>query len=272
MPTLKALIFDVDGTLADTEETHRVAFNAAFAEFGLDWDWSRAQYAQLLAISGGRERMQAYAESLGGRFERPDNLPEFIRSMHRYKTARYAEMLREGRIRLRPGVLRLITEARAEGLRLAIATSSAYSNVKTLLDANLPDGWAGWFDVIAACDDVETKKPSPAVYNYALLKLGLEAEDCIALEDTPNGCRAAAAAGLTTVITTHYLTEGHDFRDADLVVDQLGEPDTPCVTRRSTLGKVRVVDVPVLRALLDAHSAGLRERRIKKPVARIAAA
>lgn len=254
MPSLKAIIFDVDGTLADTEEHHRVAFNASFAEFGLDWHWSVDTYRRLLRISGGRERMLVYASEPGVSAPVTDDLPRYIAQLHQHKTARFGAWLASGQVGLRPGVLRLINEAQDAGIRLAIATSTAYSNVRNLLNANLPADWQDWFDVIASADDISTKKPSPAVYRYALLKLGLRAEHCVAIEDTHNGLRAAQGAGLTTLITTNVYTEHESFQGASLVVDQLGEPGLACVARHRP--DIQWVDLGILQSLHEHHLEG----------------
>jgi len=250
MPELQALIFDVDGTLADTEEIHRLAFNHTFAEFGLEWEWTPKLYEQLLAISGGRERMHAYAESLGESFVWPRNPSAYFRELHRVKTAHYARMITEGRVPLRPGVQRLLDEARDQDLRLAIATSSRRSNVDALLRRNLGDDWARRFDVVASCDLVEEKKPSPAVYQFVLETLGLAPCHCIAFEDTFNGNMAARGAGLATVITTHYYTRNDRFPGAALVIDQLGEPGKPFAPHAGNTWDAQYVDVRLLRRLL----------------------
>lgn len=251
MSRLDTLIFDVDGTLADTEEVHRQAFNAAFTDFNLDWHWSKNDYKELLAISGGRERMRDFAEHLGKDFKRPADLDSYIARLHRLKTRHYQRMLVDGHIKLRPGARRLIDECRNAGVRLAIATSSTYANLRTLLDNNLPAGWDSWFQVIATCDVVETKKPSPAVYQFVLEELEVSPQACIALEDTQNGNQAALAAGINTVITTHPLTQDRDFAGASLVVDSLGEPDLPAGVSAGTLDGTTHVTLDLLRKLLE---------------------
>jgi len=256
MNGLQALIFDVDGTLADTEEIHRQAFNRAFAEFGIPWDWTPALYERLLSISGGRERIDAYMRELLA--EGPGEIltPDFIRELHARKTALYGEMIRAGHLQLRPGVARLLAEARAAGLRLALATSSARSNLETLLDMNLPADWHGWFDAIESCDTVPLKKPSPAVYLAALRALDLPASACIAFEDTLNGLLSARGALLVTVITTHRYTQARHFPGAALVTDGLGEPDAPCSVLHGSLAEEACVNLAALRRLLAGASGG----------------
>ncbi|HMM74853.1 MAG TPA: HAD-IA family hydrolase [Gammaproteobacteria bacterium] len=263
MSRLQALIFDVDGTLADTEEVHRLAFNRAFAEYGIPWEWSPALYERLLAISGGRERIEFYMRELLAQGPGEILTPDLIRELHARKTAIYAEMLRIGQLRLRPGVERLLREARDAGLELALATSSARSNLETLLDMNLPGEWRAWFGAIESCDTVQMKKPSPAVYLAALRGLDLPATACMAFEDTLNGLNAARAAGLVTVITTHRYTQARHFPGAALVTDGFGEPDAPCAVIAGSLAGERCVTIALLRRLLEAAA---REQAPAVPV------
>jgi phosphoglycolate phosphatase-like HAD superfamily hydrolase len=174
MKHLEAVIFDVDGTLADTEDVHRLAFNRAFKEFDLDWNWTPKLYEELLRISGGRERITYYGADLAQRFPNKDAFNHFVRDLHGVKTQIYAEMLNAGEVPLRPGVKRLLAEIRAANLTLGIATSSTYSNLKTLLDRNLPADWMSWFSAIVSCDTVTEKKPSPAVYQAVLDSLEID--------------------------------------------------------------------------------------------------
>lgn len=230
MAELKALLFDVDGTLADTEKDgHRVAFNVAFAEAGLDWDWSVELYGKLLAVTGGKERIRFYLDRYNPSFRRPRDLDGFIARLHLSKTDHYTRMLSEGLIPLRPGVRRLLAEARSAGLRLGIATTTTPSNVAALLQHSLaPDG-ESWFEVIAAGDIVPAKKPAPDIYIWAMQRMGLAPEHCMAFEDSENGVLAARHAGIRSiVVTTNDYTLDHDFPGASLVLDQFGEPAQPC--------------------------------------------
>lgn len=224
---LQGIIFDVDGTLADTEEVHRQAFNLTFADFGLDWEWTPALYEQLLCISGGRERMLVHAHEVDPVRAADPQFPDFIRRLHEAKTVCYAGLLRADGVRLRPGVERVLHEARREGLKLGIATSSAWSNLKTLLDNNLPPEWPSWFSAIETADSVTEKKPSPAVYQAVIRRAQFDPSRTLALEDTQNGLKAARAAGLTTVITAHRFTRHHSFDGAAAVLDGLGDAEHP---------------------------------------------
>ncbi len=232
MPQLQALIFDVDGTLADTErDGHRVAFNQAFAAAGLDWNWSVEQYGELLSVTGGKERIRFYLDQYLPEFkpELPVGVSErdWIAGLHKSKTHYYTSLMQSGDIQLRPGVRRLLAEARAAGLRLAIATTTTPANVTALLQAVLAPDSLDWFEVIAAGDIVPAKKPAPDIYLYALEKMQLDPTQCLAFEDSEAGLRSAAQANLTTVITLNDYTRGQDFTGAALVLDHLGEPELP---------------------------------------------
>lgn len=226
MNKLQALLFDVDGTLADTErDGHRVAFNRAFAEAGLDWNWSEELYGKLLAVTGGKERIKYYLAEFNTTFEKPENLDEFIAGLHAAKTRHYTSMLAEGAIPLRPGVKRLIEEARKAGLRLAVSTTTTPENVSALLQHALDPQAMDWFEVIAAGDVVPAKKPAPDIYHYAMEKLGLSPQECIAFEDSRNGILSSQGAGLKTIISINEYTAEDDFSGASIVLSHWGEPD-----------------------------------------------
>lgn len=225
--SIKALIFDVDGTIADTEETHRQAFNAAFLEHALPWDWSRQEYAELLRTSGGKERLEVYIDTLRLEAQEAARLKAMVRFIHGSKTRIYGELVADGRAPLRPGVARLIGEARAAGVRLAIASTTTSANISALISAQFgADAW-NWFEALACGDVVENKKPAPDIYTRALGMLRLPAADCVAFEDSVNGLRSAKSAGLYTVVTPTVWSEGQDFSGADLLLGSLGDAATP---------------------------------------------
>ncbi|MDD1537124.1 phosphatase [Bradyrhizobium sp. WBOS4] len=215
-----ALIFDVDGTLAETEELHRQAFNHAFARHGLDWQWDRAVYKELLRVTGGKERMLAYHARLATAPPLPD---ADIAALHRIKTAHYAELVETGCCRLRPGVIELLAAAKARGQRLAIATTTSHVNIDALLSQALGARWAAEFDAIVAGDDVGHKKPAPDVYLETLARLKLDAAGCVAIEDSANGLIAASRANIPVIITRSMFFADDDFAAAQCVLDDLSE-------------------------------------------------
>jgi HAD superfamily hydrolase (TIGR01509 family) len=225
--TLSALLFDVDGTLADTEETHRQAFNAAFLEFGLPYEWGPDRYEVLLNISGGKERLAHFFEGLPASSEERSRLLANVSGLHRVKTERYAELVASGGSPLRPGVKRLIEEALAAGIRVGIASTTTSANVAALLDAELGSNAHKRFAVIACGDVVPAKKPAPDIYRLALSTLGLGPANAVAFEDSANGLAAAKAAGLFTVVTPTRWTALQDFGEADLTLPNLGDPAMP---------------------------------------------
>jgi len=225
--TIAAIIFDFDGTIADTEEAHRQAFNAAFLEHSLFWNWSAQQYGRLLSVSGGKERILAYIDSLPATPAEKERLAGIAPLVHRTKTRIFAELVETGGVPLRPGIERLLREARERGVRLAIASTTTKTNVESLLAATMRADVRGWFDVIACGDIVPAKKPAPDIYELTLASLRVPAEVCVAIEDSAKGLAAALGAGIRTVITPTYWTAADDFTGAAAVVQGLGDPDAP---------------------------------------------
>jgi HAD superfamily hydrolase (TIGR01509 family) len=216
----RALIFDVDGTMAETEEVHRQAFNDAFARVSIDWHWDRVIYKELLWVTGGKERMRAFDRT---RAQGPMLSEAQIAELHRLKTARYVELVASGHCPLRPGVKALMVEAKHRGQRLAIATTTSRPNIDALLSVSLGEGWAEQFDAIVADDEVPRKKPAPDVYNEVLARLRLPASDCVAIEDSHNGLVAASRAGIRVLITRSFYCGDQDFSEALATLDDLSE-------------------------------------------------
>jgi HAD superfamily hydrolase (TIGR01509 family) len=226
--TLQAVIFDVDGTLAETErDGHRPAFNAAFREFGLDWDWDVPLYGELLAVTGGKERMRAYCQKYRPEFLTRADADAVIAELHKAKTRHYVAFMERGEIPPRTGVVRLIKELQAAGVRLAIATTTTPANVDALLAHTLNELPAGTFEVIGAGDIVPAKKPAPDIYTWVLDKMGLPASACLAVEDSRNGVLAARGADLPVLVAESSYTVGEDFTGAVAVLSDLGEPTAP---------------------------------------------
>ena len=218
-PVLQALIFDVDGTLADTESVHCAAFNQAFAELGLDWVWDAALYTELLNVSGGKERILHYWHSARADLRELSAmaLTDTVNRLHELKTAAYERAINSGAVQLRPGVLRLMDEALAQGLQLAIATTTSPVNIAALLRHAMGSQWRLNFSAIGDASTAPIKKPHPQVYLQMLAALSLAPVQCLAFEDSSNGLRAATGAALATVITPTHYTAHHNF-DAALQV------------------------------------------------------
>jgi HAD superfamily hydrolase (TIGR01509 family) len=220
---MQALIFDCDGVLVDTErDGHRVAFNQAFAKAGFDITWDVKLYGELLKIAGGKERMRHYFESHGWPDGTADDKDAFLAEMHKTKTAIFASLISEGQLPLRPGVLRLIDEAIADGVRLGVCTTSNPKSIDAVLDLMGPVR-KNEFEFVLAGDIVSRKKPDPEIYELAKSKLGLPARECIVVEDSRNGLLAAVGAGLPCFITTSTYTAEEDFAEAIGVAPELGD-------------------------------------------------
>jgi len=224
MAEIKAIIFDQDGVIIDTErDGHRVAFNKTFKEFGFDFQWDVDYYHELLQIAGGKERMRHHLHTKGfGREVKPEKEDELIKAMHKRKTEIFIELIKEGALPLRPGIKRIMKEAMNRGLKVGICTTSNEKAAHAVAYEILKDIK---FDFVLAGDVVKKKKPDPEIYLLALKKGGLKAEECIVVEDSRNGLLAAKAAGMNVVVTTNHYTEKEDLKDADIIVTCLGDPD-----------------------------------------------
>jgi HAD superfamily hydrolase (TIGR01509 family) len=228
---VEALVFDVDGTLADTEEQHRRAFNATFDHFDLNWHWSRADYVELLKVAGGKQRLASFIASLPLGADEKARLDEMIPVLHAEKTRRYTAAIASGAPSLRPGVAPLLSEARASGVKLAIASTTTRENVDGLLGAS---GFReGWFDVIVCGGEVPHMKPAPDVYELVLRKLGLLPSQAIAFEDSAVGLRSATLAGLWTVVTPTFWTRADAFGPS-FILESLEGMTLAELTRRRT--------------------------------------
>ncbi len=217
---LAVLIFDVDGTLAETEEAHRLAFNRAFADFGLPWSWGRPLYKDLLKVAGGKERIRAFAVRADpSRIDR--GFDDLVVALHQRKTAIYTESVADGSVPLRPGVAELIGEARSAGLRVSVATTTSRANVDALLDGATGGEGRNWFEVLACAEDAPAKKPDPQVYLAVIERLGAKPSECLAIEDSANGVGAACAAGIPVVAVRSAFTDSDDVRGALAVFPDL---------------------------------------------------
>jgi HAD superfamily hydrolase (TIGR01509 family) len=226
----KALIFDCDGVLADTErDGHRVAFNKAFTARGLAIDWDVELYGKLLEVSGGKERMKHYFDQYGW----PDDVLDrdaLIKELHKLKTDFFMQIIASGELPLRPGVARVVDEAIAANMMLAVCSTSAERAVNLVVEKLLGPPRKACFSAILAGDVVSKKKPDPEIYNLASQRLKLKPDECVVVEDNRNGLLAAKAAGMHCIVTTNGYSENEDFTEADLVVSELGDDPNVQVT------------------------------------------
>jgi HAD superfamily hydrolase (TIGR01509 family) len=222
--TIKAIFFDQDGVIIDTErDGHRVSFNETFKEFGFSFAWGVEEYHELLQISGGKERMKHYLQTRGfGKPVPPEGADDLIARMHKRKTALFIEMVESGRLPLRPGIHRFMREAMGAGLQLGVCTTSSEKAAHAIAYTILKDIS---FEVVLAGDVVEKKKPAPDIYNLALQKTGLKPDQVFVVEDSRNGVLAGKAAGLRVLATTNVYTEKEDLSPAEIIVSCLGDPD-----------------------------------------------
>lgn len=254
--SLQALIFDVDGTLAETERAgHRMAFNRAFSEAGFDWYWDKHLYADLLAIGGGRERIVAFLKHYQKDISLRDaaKTRALIDQLHARKGQHFKDLVAEGAVQLRPGIKRLLLEAKGIGVRLAVATNCSSISLEAICQNQLGGAANEWFDVLVTGDQLQHKKPHPDAYRLALQALELAAEKCIAFEDSYIGLTSASANQITTVVTAAEYTLREDFSQAALVVSDLGEPQAPMQVLTDMAGSFSnqdCINIDMLKTLL----------------------
>ena len=253
--TLKAILFDVDGTLADTEALgHRPAYNRAFRELGLEFRWGPKLYRKLLQQQGGRERLKYffshYEPPLGAHAEEAKANPDaWAARLHELKSHFFKRYMRRGRVPLRAGIARLMREAVQGGVQLAIVTNASQKTLQPVLKYSMGPELASAITVIASGEEVKHKKPAPDVYLLAMQRLGVQASECVALEDSEMGLEAAAAAGARVVVTINSDTVEQDFTEAALVVSSLGEPGAPTRVLKGQLSGHPWVTLETLKAL-----------------------
>ncbi|PSH02729.1 MAG: haloacid dehalogenase [Acidobacteria bacterium] len=261
----RALIFDCDGVLGDTEPYgHLPAFNQMWKKCGIPWAWTKKQYGEKLRISGGKERMASLFNDSAFRIRVGVPKSEYIRKdliahWHKEKTVIYEQIINSGAVPARPGVKRLSQEALRAGWKLAVASTSAPSAVQVVLRFAVGDELAQKFLVLAG-DIVQAKKPAPDIYNLALERLQVLPQNCVAIEDSRNGMLAAYAACIPVVVTISEFTVDEDFSDAELVVDSLGDPNGPRTEVLANRAGTKIGDMVELKNLIDVIEAATRSQ------------
>jgi len=224
---LNAVFFDVDGTIAETEEYHRKSFNESFKEFSLDWFWDEAIYKELINIGGGKERIMFHLKKAWPEMLEYKNLSNYVDSIHKIKNEIYDDYINDSKINARPGVFRLIEELKTNNISIALVSATSEENILNLFNKGFDIDPYEMFDLVAHGDCTKLKKPSPEIYEWTLQKLQLPSEACVAIEDSPRGLESSNNANIKTIITPSKLTLGEKFKGAKLVVSNLGEPDKP---------------------------------------------
>jgi HAD superfamily hydrolase (TIGR01509 family) len=227
---MEALIFDCDGVLVDTErDGHRVAFNKAFEEKSINAVWDVDEYKELVKVAGGKERMKHFFDKNGWPDKYSDK-EELIVELHKLKTQIFMKMIESGALPLRPGIKRLIDEAIANKIMLAVCSTSNEKSVNLIVEKLLGEKRKAHFNGIFAGDVVSLKKPDPEIYNLCASKLKLNPQNCFVVEDSRNGLIAAKAAGFNCLVTTNEYTKKEDFTEANFVVDELGDGENIQIT------------------------------------------
>ena len=246
---LKAVLFDVDGTIAESEELHRKAFNESFKEYGLSWFWDEAIYRELTLVGGGRERIMHYIERTSPEMLTYKNLTSYIDSLHKVKSQIYKDNLNEIGITLRPGVRRLIDELKKNNIRMSLVSSTTEENLHNLFQIGLNVNPGDWFEIIGHGDCTKFKKPSPEIYHWVLEKMKLPAGGCVAIEDAPRGVDSAVSAGLKVIITPSKYTNQEIFEKGDLVLSDLGEPGKPFKVLKGDVFNKSFVDLGLIKKM-----------------------
>ncbi len=248
---LSAVLFDVDGTIAETEELHRKSFNESFKEFNLDWFWDEAIYKELINVGSGIERIEYYIKRAWPEMMEYKNLTKYINSIHKVKNEIFEDYILESEIKPRPGVTRLIKELRENSVRMAIVSSTSEKNLLKLFKEGLNIDPINTFDLIAHGDCTKNKRPSPEIYEWILEKLRLPPQSCIAIEDSLRGLESAKNAELNVLVTPSIFTNEEDFSNAKLVISNLGEPEVPFETIKGNNFGIDFVNIDLLAKLLE---------------------
>lgn len=247
---LSAVFFDVDGTIAETEDMHRKSFNESFKEFNLDWFWDKAIYKELINVGDGSERIKHYIKRAWPEMMEYKNLTKYINSIHKVKSEIFEDHISESDIKIRPGVLRLIKELKTKGKRIVIVSSSSEKSLLKLFKQGLDIDPKLYFDLIAHGGCTKNKRPSPEIYEWSLEKLRLPSQACVAIEDSLRGVMSAKNANLNVLVTPSIFTQDEDFSLADVVVSDLGELKNPFKVIKGEIYGHKIVNIKLLESVL----------------------
>ena len=248
---LSAVLFDVDGTISETEDFHRKSFNEAFKEFNLDWFWDEAIYKELINIGDGKERIEYYIKRAWPEMLEYKNLTKYINSIHKVKNEIFKDFIMDSEITFRPGVLRLINELKENDVRIAIVSSTTQEDLLTLFKNGLNMNPNSTFDLIAHGECTKKKRPSPEIYEWILEKLRIAPQSCVAIEDSLRGLKSAVNANINVLVTPSVYTKNENFEEANVVVSSLGEGDKPFqVIKGKTYGN-KLVNIDLLRKIIN---------------------
>ena len=250
---LNAVLFDVGGTIAESEEIHRVSFNEAFKEFGLNWYWDEAIYRELVFIGGGKERIKHYITRAWPEMLKQKNLTKYIESVHKIKGQIYEEFLNDSQLKARPGIIRLLKELKNEKIRLAIVSDTTEENLINLFKKGLGINPIEWFEILAHGGCTIQKKPSPDIYLWTLERLKLPPESCLAIEDAPRGVDSAIDAGLKVLVTPSIYTLEEKFEKSSLLLSHLGEPEEPFNVIKGDAFGHSFVDLDLLKKIHESN-------------------
>ena len=250
---LNAILFDVGGTIAESEEIHRVSFNEAFKEFGLNWYWDEAIYRELVFIGGGKERIKHYITRAWPEMLKQKNLTKYIESVHKIKGQIYEEFLNDSQLKARPGIIRLLKELKNEKIRLAIVSDTTEENLINLFKKGLGINPIEWFEILAHGGCTIQKKPSPDIYLWTLERLKLPPESCLAIEDAPRGVDSAIDAGLKVLVTPSIYTLEEKFEKSSLLLSHLGEPEEPFNVIKGDAFGHSFVDLDLLKKIHESN-------------------
>tara|TARA_B100001248_G_C27242029_1_gene389797 strand:- start:32 stop:787 length:756 start_codon:yes stop_codon:yes gene_type:complete len=248
---LSAVLFDVDGTISETEDFHRKSFNEAFKEFNLDWFWDEAIYKELINIGDGKERIEYYIKRAWPEMLEYKNLTKYINSIHKVKNEIFKDFIMDSGITFRPGVLRLINELRENNIRIAIVSSTTQEDLLTLFKNGLNMDPTSTFDLIAHGGCTENKRPSPEIYEWILEKLRIPPQSCVAIEDSLRGLRSAVNANINVLVTPSLYTKTENFEEANIVVSSLGEYEKPFEVIKGKTHGNELVNIDLLSKIIN---------------------